>query len=88
MKFSIPKYHAPYWALMVDDESRIFCLTWEKAKDGSECYYDVFDSEGKYIAKIPLKTRAPVFKKNKLYAIEEDEEGYQVVKRCKVTWKY
>jgi hypothetical protein len=26
-------------------------------------------------------------KMNKLYAIEEDEQGYHVVKRYKVTWK-
>jgi len=88
MKFSIPKHHAAYWMLMVDDESRIFCMTWEKIKDGSGRYYDVFDSEGKYIAKIPLKARPQVFKKNKLYTIEEDEEGYQVVKRYRITWKY
>lgn len=88
MKLSIPKYHAAYWRLMVDDESRIFCMTLEKVKDGSDRYYDVFDSEGKYIAKIPLKTRLQVFKKSKLYTIEEDEEGYQIVKRYKVTWKY
>ena len=29
-----------------------------------------------------------VWKKQKLYTIEEDEEGYQVVKRYKVNWKY
>lgn len=29
-----------------------------------------------------------VIKKRELYTVEEDEEGYQVVKRYKVTWKY
>jgi hypothetical protein len=38
--------------------------------------------------KIPLKTRPYVLKKRKLYTIEEDEEGYQIVKRYKVTWKH
>ena len=45
-------------------------------------------SEGKYIAKIPFKVRPQTWKKNKLYTIEEDEEGYQYIKRYKVTWKY
>jgi hypothetical protein len=27
-----------------------------------------------------------LFKKGKLYTIEEDEEGYRVVKRYKVKW--
>ena len=49
---------------------------------------DVFDSEGRYTAKIPFKVRPRIWKSNNLYTIEEDEEGYQVVKRYKVTWKY
>jgi hypothetical protein len=42
---------------------------------------------GKYMAKISLKSRPYVIKKNKLYTIEEDNEGYQIVKRYKITWK-
>lgn len=38
--------------------------------------------DGVTVVKNPI-----VCKKNRLYAIEEDEEGYQVVKRYKVTWK-
>jgi len=49
---------------------------------------DVFESEGRYIARVPLKVRPRIWKGNNLYTLEEDEEGYQVVKRYKVTWKY
>ncbi len=49
---------------------------------------DVFDSEGRFIARVPLKVKPRVWKDNNLYTLEEDEEGYQVVKRYKVTWKY
>jgi hypothetical protein len=48
----------------------------------------VFDSEGKYIARISLKSRPIVWKNNKLFTIEEDGDGFQFVKRYKVTWKY
>jgi len=61
---------------------------YEKAADGKTYYYDVFDSEGKYIAKIPLKARPIVWKMDKLYTIEEDEEELQIVKRYRVSWKY
>jgi len=88
IKLSIPKYHAAYQWLIVDDESRIFVLTREKVENGDGYYYDIFDSEGRYIAKIPLKIRPLILKKNRLYTIEEDEEGYHVVKRYKITWKY
>jgi len=55
-------------------------------EDEEEDYYDVFDSEGKYIVRISLKYTPLVWKNKKLYMIEEDEEGFQIVKRYKVTW--
>jgi len=82
------KYHNAFQFLNIDDAGRIFVQTYERATDGSGYYYDVFDSEGKYIAKTSLKTMPRVLKKkNKLYTIKEDEDGYQYIKRCKVTWK-
>jgi hypothetical protein len=82
------KHHNAFIYLSLDDAGRIFVRTYEKAADGKAYYYDVFDSEGKYIAKIPLKARPIVWKMNKLYTIEEDEEGLQMVKRYRVSWKY
>jgi len=74
--------------LSIDESGRIFTRTYEKSYDEVGYYYDVFDSEGKYIAKIPLKIRPLIWKKGKLYTIEEDDDGYQLVKRYKVTWNY
>jgi len=88
MRLSIPKYHSAYRRFIIDDEGRIFVMTRERVADGEGHYSDVFDSEGIYIVKIPLKTRPFVIKKKKLYTVEEDEEGYQFVKRYKITWKY
>jgi hypothetical protein len=82
------KHHNAFIYLSLDEAGRIFVRTYEKAADGKIYYYDVFDSEGKYIAKIPLKARPIVWKMNKLYTIEEDEEGLQIVKRYRVSWKY
>ena len=87
-RLSISKYHSAYRRFIIDDEGRIFVWTWERVIDGEGYYYDVFDSEGKYIVKIPLETRPLVLKKKKLYTLEEDDEGYQFVKRYKITWKY
>jgi len=88
LKVSIPKYHTAYDRFIADDEGRIFVMTHEKVEQGEGFYYDVFDPEGKFIAKIPLKTRPRLFKNKKLYTVEQDEEGYLFVKRYKVTWKY
>lgn len=87
IKLVFPDYYPAFWHLSHDDEGRIFVQTFRRTEEGSY-YYDVFDSEGKYIAKVPLKVRPCDWKNNKLYTIEEDEEGYQYVKRYKVIWRY
>jgi len=73
--------------LAVDDEERIYVRTWERPDNGEGYFFDIFDNEGKYIARIPFNFRPRVLKKGKIYSIEEDEEGYQFVKRYKVNWK-
>jgi len=86
-KLVVPKYFPAIHSLTADDEGRIFVHTYEKAGEG-KFDNDVFDSEGRYIAKLPLKDILQVWKKQKLYSIEEDGEGFQFIKRYKVKWKY
>jgi len=56
IKLVFPEYYPAFWHLSHDDEGRIFVQTFRRTEEGSY-YYDVFDSEGKYIAKVPLKAR-------------------------------
>lgn len=88
MKIEFSHYHSAFVYFKIDEEGWIFVLTWEKPASGEEYSFDVFDSEGRYIAKIPLNFRPAVMKKGKIYTIEEDEDGYQFVKRYGVIWKY
>ena len=85
--FEFPERYPSFIRFSCDDEGRTYVQTYDKTEDGEADYYDVFDSEGKYIARFSLKYWAIVWKKQKLYTIEEDEDGFQVVKRYKVTWK-
>ena len=90
-KAEFPKYFYPIDWIHVDNEDRIFVRTFENVNDKNSYYFDVFDPKGHYIAKVPLKTIPEfpiIWKKNKLYTIEADEDGYQYIKRYKVTWKY
>ncbi len=85
----LPRYFPAFQDFSVDEEGRIFVQTYERQIiDKNKFYYDIFDPEGRYLAKIPLKMNPLFWKKSKLYTIEEDEEGFQMVKRYKVTWKY
>jgi hypothetical protein len=90
MKFIFPKYFPAFGSITIENTGRLFIETYEEVKDRTGYhYFDVFNPEGIYIAKIPLKTEhvnTYIWKKSKLYTIEEDEEGFPVVKRYKVTW--
>jgi hypothetical protein len=86
-KMNFAPNHSAYRKFIVDEQGRIFVENWEKTKDGQYSFYDIFDSEGKYLAKIPLRSKPALFKKGKLYSVEEDEEGYHVVKRYGLAWK-
>ncbi len=81
-----PDHFPPFRTLYADDQGRIFVLTYEDAPDGQGSFYDVFDSEGIYIARLPLKSPPRVFKNDRMYAVEEDEEGFHVIKRYRIGW--
>ena len=55
IQVSIPKHHNPFRRFIIDDEGRIWVMTYEQVEEEEGFYHDVFDSEGKFIAKIPLK---------------------------------
>jgi hypothetical protein len=48
--------------------------------------FEVFDTEGVYIAEIHLKSRPRLFKNDRMYTVEEDEDGFHVVKRYRIGW--
>ena len=86
IKLEWPEHHWPFGDLSLDEGGRLFLQTFEKTPDGKSYLYDVFDPEGKFIAKIPLPARPQTWNNNKLYLVEEDEDGYQYVTRYRVTW--
>lgn len=81
-----PKYYPAFYGFFLSDLGHIFVRTWERIKDGT-CIYDIFNDEGRFIGRIPLKPSGVAIHKGKYYALEEDEDGFQYVKRYAVTWK-
>jgi hypothetical protein len=86
-RIEFPKVYPPYQNFTLDEEWRLFVRTFEKGKVEGEFFLDVFDVEGRYIAKIPLKAEPRVWKAKKMYAVEEDEDGFQILKVYSVQWK-
>lgn len=83
----LPEHHCPFSRFYADDEGRIFVMTYERTPDGAGYYFDVFDAQGRFNAKVPFANRPLLIEKGKLFTLEEDDQGYQIVKRYKVTWK-
>jgi hypothetical protein len=91
LKVVFPKHLLPFMSISLDDQGRIFVGTLERPEGLKHlCFFDIFDLDGKYIAKVPIRIQDyhyPLFwKKGKLYVIDEDEAGYEVVKRYNVNW--
>ena len=87
-RFDFPETHSAFQSIKLDDEGRIYVKTWKKEEFKKDYYFDIFDAAGKYIAEVYLKETPHLFKNNKLYSVEEDEYGFHVIKRYKVTWNY
>jgi hypothetical protein len=94
-KHPCPSVHAAFRSFFIDDRGRLFVQTWERTSDGRQDIHDVYDSQGRFFGRIALNVHPDfinpiprVLKNNKLYAVESDEEGYEVVKRYSVTWKH
>ena len=81
-----PKNFPPYQYFTLDEQGRLFVKTWEKGKNENEFVFDVFDTEGRYIERFETKLDIMLWKSEKMYAMEEDDEGYRVIKRFSVFW--
>jgi hypothetical protein len=81
-----PDSYPPFIRFTCDEEGRIFVQRYDSSLDEELINYDVFDVEGKYIAKITLNFRPQIWKNNMMYCVEEDEDGFEVIKRYRVNW--
>ena len=83
----IPDFLPVFRWIYSDDQGNIFVQTWELGPDNHCYYYDVFDPEGRFTIHIPIKGKWLFFKKDKLYSIQHDDNGFAFIKRYKLTWK-
>lgn len=81
----IPDYWPAYGFFCLDNKGWIYVLTYEKVLD--DYCWDVFDEDGRYFARIHLNISPVVIRDDQMYAIKQDEDGFQFVKRFKITWK-
>lgn len=91
-ELKLPSHFPAFKDIFVDEKERIFVQTYQHLEGKEDLFFfDVFDPEGKYIAKVPVPAnlnRNSVWKKHKLYTIDEDIDGFPVVKRYEISWNY
>jgi len=84
--FEFPKMFPPFQYFSIDEADRVIVRSWEKGEKNDEFVHDIFDSEGRFIAQFVSKINISIWKNGKAFAIEENDEGFQVIKRYSVRW--
>jgi len=71
-----------------DDDGRLYVRLYETTPDESGHVYDVFDREGRYMAREVIKgTKMPAFRHGRIYTIEQAPDGTPFVRVCSASWK-
>ena len=84
--FEFPDHFPPYQGFILDEEDSMYVRTWEKGELEDEYWTDVFDQEGRFFTRFVSKSDMRIIKGDTAYGIEENEDGYRLIKRYKITW--
>lgn len=82
-----PDAFPPFSYFLLTDEGRLLIKTFEKGPAEKEFYWDVFDADGRYIARVPLAHDIQLWRDGKAYLFVEDEDGYRVLRCCQARWE-
>jgi len=89
-ELKLPSHFPAFKDIFVDEKERIFVQIYQHVEGKEDLFFfEVFDPDGKYIAKVPVLAkldRNSVWKRNKFYTIDEDNDGLPVVKRYEIFW--
>ncbi|MGB7296852.1 MAG: 6-bladed beta-propeller [Candidatus Aminicenantales bacterium] len=91
VKLNFPDRFPAFLDVSVDEKEWLWVRTYDQVEGGDNTFFfDVFDAEGRYLARVPIRVnlnQKSVWKNNALYTIETGEEGFQTIKRFNVRWK-
>jgi hypothetical protein len=93
--YYLPENYLPICDFLVDDEDRLFTMTYERGESADENWCDIFNSAGVFIDREALSSItlgdmtfcAIKVARHRLYCFEEGKDGYRVFKVYKVVWK-
>jgi hypothetical protein len=82
-----PDYFPPYVNFVANPDGRLLVRTYEKGKALKEYFYDVFDADGRYTLRFPSALEIQVWRDEKLYGLEENEDGFKILKCFQTRWE-
>ena len=82
-----PEHFPPFGNFVLADEGRLLVRTYEKGRAKKEYYWDVFDAEGRYIAKVPIVHEIRLWQDGKAYFFVENDDGYKTLRCCRARWE-
>ena len=86
-RIQFPEVYPPYSDFVPADEGRLLVMTYEKGRAKKEFFWDVFDAEGRYIAKVPIVGQIRIWRDGKAYFFVENEDGFKVLKCFRARWE-
>lgn len=93
-KIYFPDYWHPFHSFFLDDEGRLFVMTYEPGKNSGENMFDIFTKDGVFIARTSLNAHHWAYgsmnaktKGNRLYVVQEKESGYKELVVYKMNWE-
>ena len=93
-----PEYQPPFQHLFfIDDDGRLYLMTFEKGENPNEYMFDIFNSDGIFIARKSLDIYVERFsgsfplyataKKNRFYCLREKSTGFKELVVYKMKWE-
>jgi hypothetical protein len=79
------------WAVpiffLLDESGRLFINVRDKGAGKGTSIIDVFDPDGRYIARAAVPGRPVAWKKGRVYLRDENESGFDILRSRRVEWR-
>jgi len=82
-----PDVYPPFANFVFAEDGRLLVRTYEKGRAKKEFYWDVFDAEGRYVARVPIVHDIQLWRDGKAYFFVEDEDGFRLLRCCRARWE-
>jgi hypothetical protein len=86
-RLEFPENFPAYSFFSLDEKNYLYIRTYEKGRNENEYALEVFNPDGRFFAKAFTEATPMLWKGRKVYSIEENEEGYQVIRGYEAQWK-